>query len=147
MLHGSEGDLLRLTGIASLCAVVGCTLVFTTQVSRTQTTGQTGNDQNARVEVGSSLADRSNPGLGRPNPLRLPAPLRDANGNLLHHSGRPVEVRASPVIIYPPRIPGPPIDAPLLLPASMKSGPILIDIDVMQVFIPWEFRVAGAFER
>jgi hypothetical protein len=32
------------------------------------------------------------------------------------------------------------------LPASMKS-PILIDIDVMQAFIPWEFRVAGVFER
>jgi hypothetical protein len=55
-------------------------------------------------------------------------------------------------------IPGPRIDASLLLPASMKrrssrwawptvSGPILIDIDVMQVFMPWEFRVVGALER
>jgi hypothetical protein len=111
-------------------------------MSRAQTTGQTVND-----EVVGSLTDRSNPGLGRPNPLRLPAPLRDANGNLLHHSGRPVEVSASPVIIYPTLIPGPRIDASLLLPASMKSGPILIDVDVMQVFIPWEFRVVGAFER
>jgi hypothetical protein len=138
---------LRLTGIASLCAVVGCTLLFTTQMSRAQTTGQTGDDQKIPAEVGGSLVDRSNPGLGRPNPLRLPKPLRDANGNLLHHSGRPVEVSASPVIIYPTLIPGPRIDASLLLPASMKSGPILIDIDVMQAFIPWEFRVAGVFER
>jgi len=136
---------LRLTGIASLCAVVGCTLLCTTQISGAQTTGQTGNDQKARTEVDASLTDRSNPGLGRPNPLRLPAPMRDANGNLLHHSGRPVEVSTSPIIIYP--IPGPPIDASLLLPASMKSGPILIDIDVMQAFIPWEFRVTGVFER
>lgn len=137
---------MRLTGIASLYAAVGCTLLCTTQISRAQITGQTDNDQKARSEVGSSLTDRSNPGLGRPNPLRLPAPLRDANGNLLHHSGRPVEVSASPIIIYPTLIPGPRIDASLLLPASMKS-PILIDIDVMQAFIPWEFRVAGVFER
>lgn len=138
---------MRLTGIARLCAVVGCTLLCTSQMSRAQTTGQTGNDQKARAEVDGSLTDRSNPGLGRPNPLRLSAPLRDANGNLLHHSGRPVEVSASPVIIYPILIPGPRLDASLLLPASIKSGPILIDIDVMQVFIPWEFRVAGVFGR
>lgn len=134
--HESEGDHLRLTGIVSLCAVVGCTLLWTTQMSRAQTTDQTG-----------SLVDRSDPGLGRPNPLRLSRPLRDANGNLLHHSGKQIELSASPVIVYPTLIPGPRIDASLLLPASMKSGPILIDIDVMQVFIPWEFRVAGMFER
>jgi hypothetical protein len=133
---------MRLTGIASLCAVVGCTVLCTTQMSRAQTTGQIVND-----DVLGSLTDRSNPGLGRPNPLRLSRPLRDANGNLLHHSGRPIEVSASPVIIYPTLIPGPRIDASLLLPASMKSGPILIDTDVMQVFIPWEFRVTGMFER
>jgi hypothetical protein len=62
--------------------------------------GQTGNDHEARAEVGGSLTDRSNAGLGRPNPLRLLRPLRDANGNLLHHSGRPVEVSASPIKIY-----------------------------------------------
>jgi hypothetical protein len=105
--------------------------------------GQTGNDHEARAEVGGTLTDRSNAGLGRPNPLRLSRPLRDANGNLLHHSGRPVEVSASPVIIYPTLIPGPRIDTSLLLPASMKSGPMSIDIDVMQVFIPWEFQLVG----
>jgi hypothetical protein len=42
---------------------------------------------------------------------------------------------------------GPRIKASLLRPATMKSRLIMIDIDVMQVFIPWEFRVAGAFER
>ena len=81
-----------LTSIASLCVVVGCTLLCATQMSRAQTTGQTG-----KPEVGGSLVDRSNPGLGRPNPLQLPKPLRDANGNLLHHSGRPIEIIASPV--------------------------------------------------
>lgn len=125
---------MRLTGIASLCAVVGCTLLCTTQMPRAQTTDQPG-----------SLTDRSNPGLGRPNPFRLSVPLRDANGNLLHHSGKPVEISASTSITT--LIPGPRIDASLLLPTSMKSGPILIDIDVMQVFIPWEFRVVGMFER
>jgi hypothetical protein len=146
-MRAREDLLHRVTGIASLCAVVGCTLLCTTQMSRAQTTGQTGDDQQAPAEVGGSLTDRSNPGLGRPNPLRLSRPLRDANGNLLHHSGRPVEVSASPVLIYPTLIPGPRIDASLLLPASMRSGPILIDIDVMQMFIPWEFRVAGVFKR
>lgn len=66
---------------------------------------------------------------------------------MLHHSGKQVELSASTVIVYPTLIPGPRIDASLLLPASMKGGPILIDIDVMQVFIPWEFRMAGMFER
>ena len=95
----------------------------------------------------SAVDDPNVEGLGRPNPLRLSRPLRDANGNLLHHSGKQIELSASPVIVYPTLIPGPRIDASLLLPASMKSGPILIDIDVMQVFIPWEFRVTGMFER
>lgn len=113
---------MRLTGgIASLCAVVGCTLLCTTQMSRAQTTGQTGDDQKTPAEIGGWLVDH--PGLGRPNPLRLGKPLRDANGNLLHHSGRPVEISASSVIIYP------------------------TSIDVMQMFIPWEFRVTGMFER
>jgi hypothetical protein len=113
---------LRLTGIASLCAVVGCTLLCTTQMSRAQTTGQTGDDQKTPAEIGGGwLIDH--PGLGRPNPLRLGKPLRDANGNLLHHSGRPVEISVSSVIVYP------------------------TSIDVMQMFIPWEFRVTGMFER
>jgi hypothetical protein len=81
----------------------------------------------------------------RSNRQRSKGPLRGRQ-LALHHSGRPVEVSASPIIIYPTLIPGPRIDASLLLPASMKS-PILIDIDVMQAFIPWEFRVAGVFER
>ena len=110
-----------LTGIASLCVVVGCTLLCATQMSKAQTTGQTGKDQKTRTEIGGSFVE-PHPGLGRPNPLRLAKPLRDANGNLFHHSGRPVEMSAAPVIIYP------------------------TSIDLMQVFMPWEFRVAGLFE-
>ena len=92
---------MRLTGIASLCAVVGCTLLCTTQMSRAQTTGQTGDDQQISPKIGGGwLIDH--PGLGRPNPLRLRKPLRDANGNLLHDSGRPVEINATrSVRIYP----------------------------------------------
>lgn len=108
--------------IASLYVVVGCTLLCATQMSRAQTPDQTANDHKARTDVGGSLVE-PHPGLGRPNPLRLSKPLRDANGNLLHHSGRPIEISTSPIIIYP------------------------TSIDVMQVFIPWEFRVAGMFER
>ena len=111
-----------LARIASLFVVVGCTLLCATQMSAAQTTGQTGNDQEARADVGGSQVE-PHPGLGRPNPLRLSKPLRDANGNLFHHSGRPVEISASPIMIHP------------------------TSIDVMQVFIPWEFRVAGMFER
>ena len=122
--------------------IVLLALLCTTQMSRAQTTGQTGNDH----EVGGSLADRSNPGLGRKNSLRLPAPLRDASGNIVHRNIEIVDTSVFNAIdANPTLIPGPRIDASLLLPASMKSGPILIDIDVMQAFIPWEFRVAGAF--
>ena len=106
----------------------------------------------AQADVGGALTDHSHPGLGRRNSLRLPKPLIDPSGNIAH---RNIEV----VDTTPPLlIPGPRIDTSLLLPASMKrrssrwawptvSGPILIDIDVMQVFMPWEFRVVGALER
>jgi hypothetical protein len=93
----------------------------------------------AEAQVDGALTDHSHPGLSRPNSLRLSKPLIDPSGNIVH---RNIEIVDTPTLI-----PGPPIDASLLLPASMKSGPILINIDVMQVFIPWEFRVAGAFER
>ena len=93
----------------------------------------------AQADVGGALTDHSHPGLGRPNSLRLPKPPIDPSGNIVH---RNIEIVDTPTLI-----PGPRIDASLLLPASMKRRPILIDIDVMQVFIPWEFRVAGAFER
>jgi hypothetical protein len=99
---------LRQGVLASLCV---CTLLCATPVSNAQIKG-------SFVEP--------HPGLGQPNPFRLPMPLRDANGNLLHHSGRPVEVSDSPVSVI------------IFYPTS---------IDVMQVFIPWEFRVAGVFER
>jgi len=132
-------------------AIVLLALLCTTQMSRAQTTGQTG------TKVGGSMTDRSHPGLGWPNPLRLPKPLIDPSGNIVHRNIEIVntdsfnaigaEANASPVIVRPTLTPGPPINASLLLPASMKGGPILIDIDVMQVFIPWEFRVAGTFER
>jgi hypothetical protein len=107
------------TGIASLCVVVGCTLLIATQMSRA-TTSQTDTDQ-ARAGVGSSFVE-PHPASVVQTPPAAEA-LRDANGNLFRHSGRPVEIRASPVIIYP------------------------ASIDVMQVFMPWEFRVTGMFER
>jgi hypothetical protein len=104
----------------------------------------------AQADVGGALTDHSRPGLGRPNSLRLPKPPIDPSGNIVH---RNIEIVDAPTLI-----PGPRIDTSLLLPASMKrrssrwawptvSGPILIDIDVMQVFMPWEFRVVGALER
>ena len=104
----------------------------------------------AQADVRGALADHRRPGLGRPNSLRLSKPLIDASGNIVH---RNIEIVDTPTLI-----PGPRIDASLLLPASMKrrssrwawptvSGPVLINIDVMQVFMPWEFRVVGALER
>jgi hypothetical protein len=110
-----------LPSAASLCVVLGCALLCATQMSTAQTR-QIGNNQKARAEIGASFVEPP-PGLGRSNPLRLAKPLRDANGNLFHHSGRPVEISASPVTIYP------------------------TSVDVMQVFIPWEFRVMGLFEQ
>jgi hypothetical protein len=102
-------------------------------------TGETGNDHKARAYVGGALADRSYPGLGWPNPLRLRKPLIDPSGNIVH---RNIEIVNSPTLI-----PRPPVDASLLLPTSLNSGSILINIDIMQLFIPWEYRVAGALER
>ena len=104
----------------------------------------------AQADVRGALTDHSRPGLGRPNSLRLSKPLIDPSGNIVR---RNIEIVDTPTLI-----PGPRIDASLLLPASMKrrssrwawptvSGPILINIDVMQVFMPWEFRVVGAHER
>ena len=104
----------------------------------------------AQADVRGALTDHSRPGLGRPNSLQLSKPLIDPSGNIVH---RNIEIVDTPTLI-----PGPRIDASLLLPASMKrrssrwawptvSGPILINIDVMQVFMPWEFRVVGAHER
>ena len=93
----------------------------------------------AQPDVGGALTDNSDPGLGRPNSLRLQKPLIDPSGNIVR---RNIEIVDTPILR-----PGPRIKASLLRPASMKSRLILIDIDVMQVFIPWEFRVTGAFER
>ena len=125
-------------GIASLCVVVGCTLLCTTEMSKGQT-GETGNDQKARAYVGGALADHSHPGLGWPNPLRLRKPLIDPSGNIVH---RNIEIVDTPTSIQGPRV-----DASLLLPTPLNSGSILVNIDIMQLFIPWEFRVARAFER
>jgi hypothetical protein len=136
-LRECENPLMRV-GIASLCAVVSCALLCTTQMSKGQT-GETGNDHKARAYVGGALADRSYPGLGWPNPLRLRKPLIDPSGNIVH---RNIEIVNSPTLI-----PRPPVDASLLLPTSLNSGSILINIDIMQLFIPWEYRVAGALER
>jgi len=111
-----------LSGTASLWLVVGCTLLCASETSSAQTTGHIAHSPKIRAEVEGSMVE-PHPGLGRPNPLRLAKPLRDANGNLFHHSGRPVQITASPVTIYP------------------------TPIDVMQVFIPWEFRVTGVFAR
>jgi len=125
-------------GIASLCAAVGCTLLCTTQMSKGQT-GETGNDHKAGAYVGGAFADHSHPGLGRPNPLRLPKPLIDPSGNIIH---RNIEIVNTPTLI-----PGPPVYALLLLPISLDGGSILVNIDIMQLFIPWEHRIAGPFER
>ena len=129
-------DLLRLTGIASLCAVVGCTLLCTTQMSRAQTTDQTGS-------APPTAAPRPRP--SEPPPAGEAAARRQRQST----SSQWQAGRGQRLARYnlPDPHPGPRIDASLLLPASMKRGPILIDIDVMQVFIPWEFRVAGVLKR
>ncbi len=125
-------------GIASLCAMIGCTLLSMTQLSMGQT-GVTGNDHKAGAYVGGALADRSQPGLGWPNPLRLPKPLIDPSGNIVH---RNIEIVNTSNLK-----PGPSVDVSPRPPTSLNSGTILINIDAMQLFIPWEYRVVGAFER
>jgi len=93
------------------------------------------------------------------NPLQLPKPALDANGMAIHHSGAPLVVFVSedeftdldaqadkgPSIFYPALLPGLPVL--ILEPREMTGWPLLVDIDVQQVFTPWEFRIAGAFER
>lgn len=79
------------------------------------------------------------PGLGRPNPLKLAKPARDANGNVGHHSGRPLLIEDSPPprrhaeVIYPPLVihSGAFVSA-WVRPGEMTRWPgVLIDIDEM----------------
>lgn len=69
------------------------------------------------------------PGLGTINYLKLPKPHRDANGNLVHLSGRI-------------------IDVPTKNEIDEMSDVLPID-DVIEdrPFGPWEERIGGAFKQ
>lgn len=71
------------------------------------------------------------PGISGKNVLHLPAPARDANGNVAHHSGAPL------VIMLPIE------ETPWWGGLTWWMG--LQGLDINQTFMPWDYRIAGVF--
>lgn len=85
---------------------------------------------------------------GGRNSLKLAKPNPDANGNIIHHSGRPVitDPVPGPSIAYPTLMTGGGTSDDMLQAGSMTSWPVIMDFDVEPPqFIPWQNRIAAAF--
>jgi hypothetical protein len=82
---------------------------------------------------------------GKQNSLKLPSPKPDANGNVAHHSGRPIETinETRPTIAYPALMSGSGTDDTMLQPQAMTDWPAIIDFDTEPPrFIPWQQRIS-----
>lgn len=87
--------------------------------------------------------------------LKLSPPPRDANGNIAHHSGAPVDGGFNEIdaqadkrsVIYPALMPGQAAEPWMIVPVAMTAWPMLIDIDLSPNFDPWQNRIAGAFQK
>lgn len=85
---------------------------------------------------------------GKKNTLKLPPPPLDANANVPHHSGRPIETveEARPTIFYPSLMSGSGTSDAMLHPEQMTTWPVIADFDLdPPQFIPWQKRVSAAF--
>lgn len=85
---------------------------------------------------------------GKQNSLKLAKPNPDSNGNVIHHSGRPIDLPQpqGPSIAYPTLMTGGGSTDDMLTPGSMTSWPLIMDFDVEPPqFIPWQKRIAAAF--
>ncbi len=86
---------------------------------------------------------------GKQNSLKLAKPNLDANGNVMHHSGRAIilDPPAGPNIFYPSLIAGGGTVDQMLTPEAMNTWPLIADFDVEPPqFIPWQKRVAAIFD-
>jgi hypothetical protein len=84
---------------------------------------------------------------GKTNSLKLGKPPLDANGNVPHHSGTPIEIiepveMPRPTIAYPELMAGIGTTDQMLRPYPMTSWPPVMDIDAdPPAFIPWQQRI------
>ena len=88
---------------------------------------------------------------GKKNSLQLPKPFRDPNGNVLHHSGRPIITEPTqsegPSIFYPSVIAGGGTSDSMLHPEALGTWPLIVDFDVEPpLFIPWNKRISSMFD-
>lgn len=87
---------------------------------------------------------------GKSNSLKLAKPEPDANGNVKHHSGRPVitDPPAGPTVAYPALMPGAGTTRDMMRPDNMKGWPLIVDFDEdPPKFIPWDQRVSFLNEQ
>jgi hypothetical protein len=87
---------------------------------------------------------------GKQNSLKLAKPNPDPNGNVTHHSGRPliVDPPAGPTVAYPSLMPGAGTTPDMMRPDNMKGWPLIVDFDVdPPKFIPWDQRVSFLNEQ
>jgi hypothetical protein len=79
------------------------------------------------------------------NPLQLNKPLLDANGNTIHHSGRPIVLEPGPTVAYPTLMAGGGTSDDMLNPTAMNTWPLIADFDEdPPQFIPWQRRVISS---
>lgn len=81
------------------------------------------------------------------NPLQLGKPPVDANGNDVHHSGRPLIIERGPTIFYPTLMSGGGTDDIMLRGEAMQTWPAIVDFDVdPPAFLPW-LRASALINR
>jgi hypothetical protein len=97
----------------------------------------------------TAAAIRSKPAVwGRENSLKLAKPSGDANGNVVHHGGRPIIMDpVGPSIFYPTVIAGGGTSDNMLQAESINRWPVIVDFDVdPPLFIPWNERISSVFD-
>lgn len=81
------------------------------------------------------------------NPLQLGKPPIDANGNDVHHSGRPLIPEKSSPVYYPSLIVGSGTTDDMLTPYVMSTWSPIADFDTdPPPFLPWQ-RISGLLTR
>jgi hypothetical protein len=87
---------------------------------------------------------------GKQNSLKLAKPNPDPNGNVTHHSGKPLVVdppSPGPNIFYPTLMVGGGTANEMLTPEAMGTWPLIADFDAdPPKFIPWQERIAAVFD-
>jgi hypothetical protein len=83
---------------------------------------------------------------GKTNSLKLARPALDPNGNVAHHSGKPLIDDApapGPSIYYPSLMTGAGTDDAMLRAEAMTTWPAIADFDIdPPAFLPWQRRIS-----